>query len=205
MSSIRRWLDFLFPPRADERMVREMPPRALADALRPFPVARTNPETVALLPFSDERVRAAIHEAKYHGSRRALDLLCEALAAYLSGLEEDSERLWLVPVPLGRERLRERGFNQAEEVARRVGSTLRIPILDGLLLRTRETASQVSLSRAERETNMRGAFGAAHPAAPDVTCILLDDVITTGATMQAAIDALALAGASRILPVALAH
>lgn len=202
---MRRWLDFLFPLRADERTVRETSAEALLGARRQSPVARTSPPTVALLPFADARVRAAVHEAKYHGNARALELLSEVLAAHLSRIEEPHERLRLVPVPLGRTRLRERGFNQAEEIARRAGDRLRIPILDALLARTRETASQVSLSRIEREKNMRGAFALSHPASPDLTYILLDDVITTGATMQAAIDALASAGASRVLPVALAH
>jgi ComF family protein len=110
-----------------------------------------------------------------------------------------------VPVPLGKERRRERGFNQVEEIARRVAKELGITIDTALLERVRETASQVSLPRRAREENMRGAFSAAHPANPSYTYIVLDDVITTGATLQAAIDALRAAGAQHIIPLALAH
>jgi ComF family protein len=202
---MRPWLDFLFPPRADERIVRELAPGGLVGILRPVPVMRTLPETVALLPFSDSRVRAAVHEAKYHGSARALGLLSEALAAYLGARSGPRELLRLVPVPLGRERLRERGFNQAGEVARRAGGRLGIALDEALLERVRETGSQVSLARAQRHENVREAFKAARPAAPGIAYVLVDDVMTTGATMQAAIDALRAGGAEHILPVALAH
>ena len=73
------------------------------------------------------------------------------------------------------------------------------------LVRTRETISQVSLAREKREENMRGAFRAAHSIDPSHTYIVIDDVITTGATLQAAVDALKEAGAVHIIPLALAH
>ena len=111
----------------------------------------------------------------------------------------------LVPVPLGSARRKERGFNQAEEVVRRAGEACGIQIDTESLVRTRETASQVSLPKAEREKNMRGAFSAAHPLDPLHTYILVDDVATTGATLQAAIDALTASGAKHIVPIALAH
>ncbi|HUY62413.1 MAG TPA: phosphoribosyltransferase family protein [Candidatus Paceibacterota bacterium] len=198
------WLDALFPPRADERALRGVSAAAfaaLSDARR---TDCTRPATIALLPFSDARVRAAVHEAKYHGSEKAFALLAAALARFLRDETMPGPRI-LVPVPLGTSRRRERGYNQVEEVARRVGAELGIAVDAELLARTRETASQTALGRREREENMRGAFGAAHPASPSMTYILLDDVLTTGATLQAAIDALANAGVARILPVALAH
>ncbi|MFM2330879.1 MAG: hypothetical protein RLZZ26_386 [Candidatus Parcubacteria bacterium] len=205
-----RLFDFLFPPRVDERVLRGITDDDFFALLAPRLVPETRPGTVALLPFSDERVRAALHEAKYHGSERAFKLLGNVLAEYLTGHDDlERRRVVLVPVPLGQKRMKERGFNQVAEVARRALRTLgreaAITIDTSLLMRTRETTSQVSLPREKREENMRGAFGAAHPADATHLYIVLDDVLTTGATLQATIDALASAGATDIISIALAH
>ena len=200
---LRYLLDFLFPPRADEKAVRDLSPDEFVALVSPRLVPETRPGTVILLSFGDARVRAAIHEAKYHGSAHAFELLAAALAEYLRDADDVGHRKsYIIPVPLGKMRRKERGFNQVEEIAKRLGGAT----VDATLLeRTRETVSQVSLQREKREENMRGAFGAAHPADPACTYILIDDVITTGATLQAAIDALQKAGATHIIPLALAH
>jgi predicted amidophosphoribosyltransferase len=174
----------------------------------PRVVDYTKPGTVALLPFHNAAVRGALHEAKYHGTKHAFTLLAAALGAYLGDSDELAKRTVILPVPLGRERLRERTYNQVEAVIR---TTLRQEELGNLrlepnvLTRTRETVSQVSLPREKRRENMRGAFVAGRPLDPAYLYIVVDDVITTGATLQAAIDALSAAGATRILPIALAH
>lgn len=200
-------LDLLFPVRTDEAVVRELTLDTFLSRLEPQLEERTNPPAVALLPFVDRRVRAVIHEAKYHGSEKAFTLLAAALIEYLrqddrfDGLKDAA----LVPIPLGRERRRTRGYNQAEEVARRASKELGIPLKNELLVRTRETTTQVSLPKNERAKNMQGAFAATQKADPHYTYILIDDVTTTGATLGAAITALKAAGASDILPIALAH
>lgn len=208
---MRRLLDLLFPPRVDDIALRSVTDDAFLASVSPRVVPHTRPATIVLLPFTDPSVRSAIHEAKYHGTGRAFDLLGLALAEYLRDADTQSHSTSIVPVPLGKERRKERGFNQAEEVARRAR---RILIKEGvhsftlepdLLIRTRETASQVSLPRREREENMRGAFTVSHSLDPSHLYIVLDDVTTTGATLQAAVDALASAGAVHIIPLALAH
>lgn len=178
---------------------------ALVAQLAPRIVAHTNPPTVALLPFSRSDVRAVIHEAKYHGSPHALELLASVLTEYLAQADDIGRAPILVPIPLGSVRRKERGFNQVEELAKRVQDKGGIDVQTGLLVRMRETASQVSLPKKEREINMRGAFSAAPSLDPARTYIVIDDVITTGATLQAAIDALRAAGARHIIPIALAH
>ena len=159
-------------------------------------------------------MRAAIHEAKYHGSTRAFTLLALALTDYLRDCDDVGRRtsyICIVPVPLSRERQKERGFNQVEEVARRAARELDIAVHATLLERTRDTVSQVSLPRGQREENMRGAFIVSPKLDkqgrinPSHTYILIDDVITTGATLQAALDALRDEGALHIIPLALAH
>lgn len=203
-----RFLDFLFPPRADELALRAVSDDDFLACMTPLVAPETRPGTISLFPFSDYRVRAIIHEAKYHGSTHAFDLLAIALADYLRDADDVGHRksyIRLVPVPLGKGRQKERGFNQVEEILKRAAKELDIAVDPTLLERTRETTSQVSLPRHKREENMRGAFGAAHPADPAYTYIVCDDVITTGATLQAAIDALQGAGAKHIVPLALAH
>lgn len=207
-----RFFDFLFPPREDEIILREVSDDGFLARVRPQLVPHTEPATVALFPFSDDVVRAAIHEAKYHGSSHAFRLLALALAEYLREADDLGRgTLYIVPIPLGQKRQKERGQNQIEEVVRWAllgASAHGVPALtleNDLLRRTRETASQVTLPRAERQVNMRGAFSATFPANPAHTYIIIDDVITTGATLQAAILALRDAGAQHIVPLALAH
>lgn len=135
----------------------------------------------------------AIHTYKY-GSRPALG---EQLARHLlttarkAGIQLEA----LTFVPLHPERARQRGFNQAERVARSLGKELRLPVVDGLS-RIRATAAQVGLSGREREANVAGAFQWTGPGAPPAAAGLVDDVCTTGATLLAAAGALNKAGGS---------
>jgi len=208
-----RILDILFPPREDDVVLRDVSVDDFLSLVAPKLISATRPGTVILLTFSDPKVRSAIHEAKYHGSSRAFRMLSLALAEYLHDADDVRPRrsnIYIVPVPLGKARRKERGFNQVEEVVRKTLHVLgeegkAFTLEPDLLIRTRETASQVSLPRLKREENMRGAFGAAHPANPAYTYIVIDDVITTEATLQAAIEALKAAGATHIIPLALAH
>ena len=197
----------LFPPREDEALLRSVTDDDFLSLVAPSLVPATRPGTVVLLPFDNRSVRAAIHEAKYHGSSRAFSLLALALTEYLrdSDVGFPKPNIAIVPVPLGRARRKERGYNQVEEIARLAAGALGLSVDTTLLVRTRETTSQVSLPRHKREENMRGAFDAAHPADPGTTYLLLDDVLTTGATLQAAVSALKDAGATTIVPLALAH
>ncbi len=209
-----RLFDFLFPPRADEIAVRDISIDDFLVKVSPSLVTCTRPATITLLPFHDPVVRSAIHEAKYHGSARAFELLALALADYLRDADDvgrTTSNTFLIPVPLGKERRKERGYNQIEEVAKLAGKELGMQVETDLLIRTRETISQISLPREEREKNLRGAFIVSPKLEerrridPTCTYILIDDVITTGATLQSAIDALKSAGALHIIPLALAH
>lgn len=201
-----RFLDFLFPPRDDELALRSVTPDEFLRRMNPMLVPVTSPAAIVLLSYADPVVRSAIHEAKYHGSEQALALLASALGEYLrEGEDAKLGKVRIVPIPLSRARERERRFNQAHEIAARAANGLGMDVEADLLLRVRDTASQVSLPREMREENMRGAFAAARSADPSCSYILVDDVVTTGATLQAAIDALTQAGAKHIIPLALTH
>lgn len=107
----------------------------------------------------------------------------------------------LVPVPLHRARLRSRGYDQALELAKPLARTLALPLRTDLLRRVRATAAQSSLNAADRHRNLEGAFtvaeaARAHPLPAHVA--LVDDVMTTGATLHAAAHALLAAGVTRI-------
>lgn len=198
-------LDSIFPPRADDLALRAVTYDGFLSHMEPALVPVTRPGTVALFPFSYPPVRAAIHEAKYHGSDAAFDLLARSLAEYLCDADDAGSAPILLPMPLGKRRRQERGFNQSEVIARRAFPEGPVSVDTTFLIRVRDTDSQVSLPKGEREKNMQGAFRTAAAPDPRRTYIILDDVLTTGATMQAAIDALKRAGAVHLLPVAIAH
>ena len=141
-------------------------------------------------------LREAIHALKFAG-RRALagplgDLASEQCVRSLpDGIDA------LIPVPLARERERERGFNQATLLAQRIGKRLDVPVRPRWLARIRATRPQSDLSAAERRANVRGAFRASdHVRGCHV--LLVDDILTTGATLDACARALRDAGARRV-------
>lgn len=137
---------------------------------------------------------------KFHGRFDLAGPLAGALADRLA--EEAVEPADLVlPVPLSPARLRERGHNQAWEVARRVAAARGLPADPHCLRRLRDTAHQVGLSRRERAANLRDAFWVPPEYAPRVQhrrVALLDDVLTTGVTAAAASRALLAAGATHV-------
>ena len=107
--------------------------------------------------------------------------------------------MYLIPVPLHPEREQKRGYNQSVLLARELGRILNVPVVEDELVRTRNTASQTHLSREERLTNVAGAFACKTQhrfAGKRVT--LIDDVATTGATLDASALALLAYGAEKV-------
>lgn len=143
--------------------------------------------------------REAVHHLKYGGWPG----MARALAEAMRGLEPLEPGTVLVPIPLGSARLRSRGYNQAEVLARAVGSVAGLAVAPGLLRRSRETRSQTALAPSARAANVHAAFMAAG-AVPD-RLVLVDDVCTTGATLVAAAEALRAAGATRVEAVTFAR
>jgi ComF family protein len=140
----------------------------------------------------ETEVRRILHHGKFRDCRAALRALAWVGAARL----EPPEAAVVTPVPLSRRRATERGYNQAQVVARAVADFHRLP-LSPLLERSRDTAPQSLLDRGARQANVSGAF-AALPATTGATVWLIDDVLTTGATSRAAREVLLEAGASRV-------
>jgi competence protein ComFC len=96
----------------------------------------------------------------------------------------------IVPVPLHPSRERQRGYNQSALLARELGTHLHLPVVEGVLVRTRATAPQVDLSREERRANVRNAFSCVDGSLAGQGVLLVDDVYTSGSTMDAAYSAL---------------
>jgi ComF family protein len=123
------------------------------------------------------------------------ELMCDARGAL------QPPPSWLLPVPLGAGRLRERGYNQAWELARRLGRRLDVRADAHLLLRIRDTPHQLALPRAERAANVRGAFAVEPRRVAEVRgshVMIVDDVMTTGATAAELARVLRAAGAARV-------
>ncbi len=110
----------------------------------------------------------------------------------------------IVPVPLHRDRLLERGYNQARLLAAALAAQSETPVLDQAIVRFKATSSQVSLSPAERAENVKGKFRANSGLVAGKALLLVDDVFTTGATMRECASVLRNAGAEAVYGIALA-
>lgn len=140
-------------------------------------------------------LREAIHHLKFAGREELGPLLGRLLAGLLPA-EFDA----VIPVPLHPSRLRERGYNQAALVARGIGERLGLPVDERSLVRLRRTGAQSKLDRHERLSNLAGSFGVtpAFGRWRGASLLLVDDVLTTGATAAAAAGALSAGGARRV-------
>jgi len=172
--------------------------RLCAEWPAPFELARS-------AVWLDAGAREAVHALKYGGLPRiAADLAAAMVGLDVPGLDSGL----LVPVPLGRARLRDRGYNQSERLARALGRRWRRPVVD-LLVRTRDTAAQTALTPEARLANVAGAFRLRSGDCRlristqrlESAIILVDDVFTTGATLAEAARALERAGAHTVSAV----
>ncbi len=137
--------------------------------------------------------RGAVHALKYEACRPMAHILGRRMAAALDRLKWPVDGL--VPVPLHPTRLKERGYNQAQWLAEAVAPLTGIECLPQGLARVRSTPHQVGASAAERRANMENAFEPAGSALQGRRVVLLDDVFTTGATLQACAQAAFAGGA----------
>lgn len=148
-------------------------------------------------------IREAVHELKYRHNVGLGEILAKHLVELVESLSWDVD--FIVPVPLGSKRLQERGYNQVMLLARPIAWELDIPLKRKALTRTRETRSQVGLSREQRITNVQNAFTAKEHDINGKRILLVDDVVTTGATINACAKALKEAGVKKVFAATLAR
>lgn len=162
------------------------------------------PEFERAASFGEYRdnLRGLIHLLKYERVTPAQCPLGRMLAQAISELAPSfgEAKLLLVPVPLHKNRSRARGFNQAELIARAAMKTLEceLEFASDVLIRQRETVSQVGLSREERIENMRDAFCVSDSGVRGRSVIVVDDVMTTGTTLSECARVLKQAGAEKV-------
>jgi ComF family protein len=143
-----------------------------------------------------EPIRPALHRLKYRREVGMGEALAVNVAAFLDKLGWQADAI--TPIPLSEQRFVERGYNQVDLIAHPLARLMRWQYLPGALCRSRNTRSQVGLSAKERRDNVSGAFLAKSQLVTGKTILLVDDVATTGATLDSASSSLIEAGAAKV-------
>lgn len=159
----------------------------------------------AATDYRDPGVSALIRSLKFDANRAAGEPLGILLATYARAVPLPSDAM-IIPIPLSPSRLRERGFNQAEILGRPLARALAIPFLGAAIQRVRHTKPQSEIGNAEERTaNVSGCFYIPDPSViAGKNIILVDDVVTSGATLLEAARTLRSAGARRVIALAAA-
>lgn len=151
-------------------------------------------------------IRDLIHSFKYNQKTHLHSPLALLTLEGISAFLADQNPHIIIPVPLHRSRLRQRGFNQAVLLGRILSRQLLIPMIPDALIRARPTEPQINLKATERRANVQGAFLVARPASVvDKRILLLDDVMTTGSTIDECAKELKKAGADLVIAATVAR
>jgi len=196
LSLVETFLNLLFPPRCvaceargawlcagcvDQILFFEPPWPPILDEIEPL-------RGVRAAAHLNGPLRQAIHRFKYGGLRALTPVLGEILCDCWDAEPWPVDAI--VPVPLHPQRLRERGYNQSALLARELGRHSGLLVAEGTLQRVTPTPPQVGLRATERAENVRGAFRCRNDALAGKQVLLVDDVLTTGATLRACAGAL---------------
>jgi competence protein ComFC len=214
-ATIRSFLNFLLPESCLGCGKSDVP--LCETCIRKLPPPREYSEqAISLFDYRNDVVRKAIWALKYRHNKSMGEifgnLLYDKMLEELGdeGMLHNFTNPLLIPIPLSKKRLRERGFNQSEVIAQKMSYRDRgetFTLKPSVLYRTRDTGSQVSIKdRIKRIENMKGCFAISNRN--DIAgrnIILIDDVTTTGATLQEAKKALMDAGARRVIGFTIAH
>jgi len=200
-------LDTIVPPDPVIRAIEGMNEDDFVSIAGPLATEETPSGVISFFPYKNETVRAALIEIKTRFNKKIVKLLGKVTYQKLTPLAEG--RPLLIPIPMARKSLRERGWNQCELLARAIADEdngVNFEICMNALVKIRDNEDQVGKGRKERFENLHGCF-----AVRDVekvrgrNVMVLDDIVTTGATLKEAHRALAEAGAKKIILVSVAH
>ena len=169
----------------------------------------TLPELLWATSYQEPLVRNAISSLKYPPFLKDLALpLASLIIAHLALLDKPQNftGMILCPIPLHKRKLKWRGFNQAQEIAKHLSQALSIPLYSDILLKTKNTTPQIELQGIERRINMLDVFEIQRPElVQNKNILLVDDVYTTGATMREAQKVLQQAGAKKVTALVVAR
>lgn len=172
------------------------------------------------LPYKEKSLtRKLIHQFKYKPYTKNLaEPLASLIIEHFIITQKNTDDIWqnsvLVPVPLFYKKLKERDYNQSEELAKELSKILKIPVLSDVLIKIKKTESQMTLSKEEREKNLLGAFKIKIPENCRTSGVLqfsgkkvylVDDVYTTGSTMEECSLVLRKAGAKSVFGICIAR
>lgn len=210
-----KWLetiiDFVLPKKEDAQLAESVSKETLEALFHP----RLAKEVwiTSFFPYANHHIRALIRGIKFYGVVTPLPVVGTMIGEYLVEIIADKKSLsgWVtpivIPIPSSSERLRNRGYNQAERFARHIYEEIKEwAELDTHSLTRTERKSQTHIAKSERERNVAGAFTVLDPRAIlGRHIILIDDVVLSGGTLKDARRALLSAGAADVLAIAIAH
>jgi ComF family protein len=145
----------------------------------------------------DDKMRTSVLRYKYGGRREYGSFFAASMCHYARCEILRWQPDLILPIPLHKKTRRQRGFNQAELLAERIGACYGIPVSSAVLAKRQQTHSQKKLSEEERRLNLKKAFFVERPV-KNLRILLIDDVFTTGSTIDAAAQCLCKAGAAEI-------
>lgn len=151
----------------------------------------------------DFPVQNALHTLKYRRNMSIADAIARQMAGFVRSLDWKVDVI--IPVPLGKRRLKERGYNQVALVARPLAYELGLEYAPQGLWKSRETRTQVGLNASQRRENVSKAYQAGGKVVTGRSVLLMDDVATTGSTIQAGVEALLTAGAREVYAITIAR
>lgn len=153
--------------------------------------------------YAYESAAASIYRFKYGGRREYAAFFGREIAENLGAFIRKAAPDALIPVPLSRKRYGRRGYNQAQLLAEAAGEALGIPVYANLAVRSRDTLPQKELNKKERQNNLKKAFKIIENDVKLSTIIIIDDIYTTGSTVDALADAFMESGVRKVYFVAL--
>lgn len=178
-----------------------------------LPLISIEQDIIAAYFYQDRIVKEIIYQLKFRRRKMALDVLEDKLRdAFVIALAKfnipKEESIVLIPIPLWHQREHERGFNQSMIIAEKISNGLprEITVREDILVRVRKTDPQTTMpTKSSRASNIQGCFRCVGDDMRNKTVIVIDDIVTTGATMNEAMKTLRKAGAKRVCGFAFAH